>query len=61
MQSPPTNADTMFEELLQDLPPDLMEQARQFKAFTRARSFGRYCCTAAWTRPSGRWQAPLPC
>lgn len=30
-------ADTTFAELLQDLPPDLAQQAREFQAFTRAR------------------------
>lgn len=30
-------ADTTFAELLQDLPPDLLAQARAFQAFTRAR------------------------
>ena len=36
MSSLPT-ADTTFAELLQALPPDLAEQAREFHAFTRAR------------------------
>jgi len=30
-------ADTTFAELLQDLPPNLLAQAREFQAFTRAR------------------------
>src|SRR5574341_2338403 len=34
---PPPNPDTIFVELLQDLPEDLQELAREFKAFTRAR------------------------
>lgn len=34
---PPTNSDTLFEKLLQDLPSDLVNSARQFKAFRRSR------------------------
>lgn len=37
MQSPLTNADTLFEELLQDLPPQVLPMARQFDALVRAR------------------------
>jgi len=37
MQSPLTNADTLFEELLQDLPPETAHMAREFKAFVRAK------------------------
>lgn len=37
MQSPLTNADTLFEELLQDLPPETVLLAREFKAFVRAK------------------------
>ena len=37
MQSPLTNADTLFEELLQDLPPRVLPMARQFEALVRAR------------------------
>ena len=37
MQLPPTNADTLFEELLQDLPPKTIEMAREYKAFVRAK------------------------
>src|SRR5882724_10941715 len=37
MQLPPTDPDTLFEELLQDLPPETVPMAREFKAFARAR------------------------
>ena len=37
MQSPLTDADTLFEELLQDLPPKTVQLAREFKAFVRAK------------------------
>jgi hypothetical protein len=37
MQSPLTNADTLFEQLLQDLPPETVQLAREFKAFVRAK------------------------
>src|SRR5882672_783248 len=37
MQMPPPDPDTLFEELLQDLPPETIQMAREFKAFTRAR------------------------
>ena len=37
MQSPLTDADTLFEELLQDLPPETVPLAREFKAFVRAK------------------------
>ena len=37
MQSPLTDADTLFEELLQDLPPETVLLAREFKAFVRAK------------------------
>jgi hypothetical protein len=38
MQRPSlAEADTLFEELLQDLPVEVAESARQFKAFTRGR------------------------
>src|SRR5215510_1943757 len=37
MQSPLTDADTLFEELLQDLPPETVPLARAFKAFVRAK------------------------
>jgi hypothetical protein len=36
MQSPLTEADTLFEELLQDLPPETVPLARAFQAFVRA-------------------------
>jgi hypothetical protein len=37
MQLPLTDADTLFEELLQDLPPTGSHMAREFKAFVRAK------------------------
>lgn len=37
MPQPPQDVDTLFEDLLQDLPPETVELAREFKAFTRAR------------------------
>ena len=37
MQSPLTDADPLFEELLQDLPPETVPLAREFKAFVRAK------------------------
>jgi hypothetical protein len=37
MQMPPTDPDTLFEELLQDLPPETITMAREFKAFVRAK------------------------
>ena len=37
MQSPLTEADTLFEELLQDLPPETAQLAREFKAFVRGK------------------------
>lgn len=37
MPQPPQDVDTLFEELLQDLPPETVSMAREFKAFTRAR------------------------
>jgi hypothetical protein len=33
MQLPLTDPDTLFEELLQDLPPETVQMAREFKAF----------------------------
>ncbi len=35
MQLPLTDPDTLFEELLQDLPPATGQMAREFKAFVR--------------------------
>ena len=32
-----SDPDTLFEELLQDLPPEAMQMAREFKAFVRAK------------------------
>jgi Transposase DDE domain len=37
MLQPPQDVDTLFEELLQDLPLETGQMAREFKAFTRAR------------------------
>ena len=37
MQLPLTDADTLFEELLQDLPTQTVPMAREFKAFVRAK------------------------
>jgi hypothetical protein len=37
MQLPLTDPDTLFEELLQDLPPETAQTAREFKAFVRAK------------------------
>lgn len=37
MQLPPLDPDTLFEDLLQDLPPETIEMAHEFKAFSRAR------------------------
>lgn len=37
MQLPSTDPDTAFEDLLQDLPPETIAMAYEFKAFTRAR------------------------
>ncbi len=37
MQLPLTDPDTLFEDLLQDLPPETTHMAREFKAFVRAK------------------------
>src|SRR5499425_3726542 len=37
MQLPLTDPDTLFEELLQDLPSEAVQMARTFKAFVRAK------------------------
>ena len=37
MQLPPTDADTLCEQLWQDLPPETVQLAREFKAFVRAK------------------------
>lgn len=37
MSLPLTDADTLFEQLLQDLPPETISLAREFKAFARAK------------------------
>jgi hypothetical protein len=37
MQLPLTDPDRLFEELLQDLPPETPNMAREFKAFVRAK------------------------
>src|SRR6266853_6238583 len=38
MQWPRTDADTLFEKLLQALPPTVSQMAREFKAFVRAKT-----------------------
>jgi hypothetical protein len=38
MQVPLTDADTLFEELLPDLPPETEQMARDFQAFVRAKN-----------------------
>ena len=38
MQLPLTDADTLFAELLQDLPPETAQRARDFQAFVRAKN-----------------------
>lgn len=37
MQLPPPDPEALFEDLLQDLPPETLQMAREFKAFTRVR------------------------
>ena len=37
LQLPLTDSDTLFEELLQDLPSEVCLMAREFKAFVRAK------------------------
>jgi hypothetical protein len=37
MQMPPLDPDTLFEDLLQDLPAETTAMAREFKAFVRAK------------------------
>jgi hypothetical protein len=37
MQLPLTDPDTLFEELLQDIPAETVPMAREFKAFVRAK------------------------
>ena len=37
MPQPPQDVDTLFEDVWQDLPPETVSMAREFKAFTRAR------------------------
>jgi len=37
MQMPPPDPDTLFADLLQDLPPETTAMAREFKAFVRAK------------------------
>jgi Transposase DDE domain len=37
MQMPPVDPDTLFEDLLQDFPPETTAMAREFKAFVRAK------------------------
>ena len=69
MQLPLTNPDTLFEEILQDLPAETVQMAREFKAFMRAKrlkrprnSCGSSSYIVVWTNLCLRWQAPLqPC
>ncbi len=37
MQLPLIDPDSLFEELLQDLPPEVSSLAREYKAFVRAK------------------------
>jgi hypothetical protein len=37
MQLPPPDPDTLFDDLLQDLPSETVTMAREFKAFVRAK------------------------
>jgi len=37
MQMPPADPDTLFEDLLQDLPPETIAMARECKALVRAK------------------------
>ena len=37
MPQPPQDGDILFEDLWQDLPPETVHMAREFKAFTRGR------------------------
>ena len=38
MPLPLTDADTLFEQLLQDLPPETIQLAREFRALVRAKN-----------------------
>jgi hypothetical protein len=72
MQLPLTDPETLFEDLLQALPPETVPMARACKAFVRAkkprrsRPLGNSCGSSssivAWTNLCARWPAPLqPC
>ena len=63
MPLPLPDPDTLFEELLQDLPSESVPMAREFKAFVRANkssppsnSCGWSSYMAAWTIPCARWR-----
>jgi hypothetical protein len=68
MQLPLTDPDTLFEELLQDLPSETAQMAREFKAFVRAtkvktpaqflRVVFFYCgCATSWREMAGPFTA----
>ena len=69
MPLPRTDPGTLFEELLQDLPQETVQMAREFNACVRANRsrHQRNSCvwsssSVAWTNPCARWPAPLrPC
>jgi hypothetical protein len=49
MPLPLTDPDTLFEELLQDLPPETAHMAREFKAFVRAKRSKRPRNSCGWS------------
>jgi len=57
MQWPRTDADTLFEELLQDLPPTVSQMAREFKAFVRAKKVKTPEHLLSWLRVFRRAEA----
>ena len=48
MQLPLTDPETLFEELLQDLPPATMQMARDVKAFVRTKKIKPPRTSCAW-------------
>ena len=67
MQLPLTDPDTLFEGLLQDLPAEVAQMAREFKGFVRAKKVKTpeqllrlVVLYVAWTSPCGPWRASLP-
>ena len=63
MQMPQTDPDTLFEELLQDLPPETIQRAGSAKPLhepgrsqPRSNACVSSCSTAAWTNPYGPWR-----